>query len=689
MPRRLLSSLVMLVVSASPVTATAQNRFESLPGYDRFRETQQNMARFATGGTVSEVVWTKDGRRVQYKKGNTVYACDLATGRIVEVPEDQVEKPESSAGGNRTGGRAPGVARGRQATRVESPDRQWVAEHREWNLYVRKAEGEEIAVTTTGTRELKYGTGSWVYGEELRQNSAMWWSPDSTRLAYYEFDERNVKPFYLTTRLTELNTDLNIEGYPKAGAANPIVGLHVYDLRSGQSTRIEIGDDKQQYVFNVRWRPDGSELLFNRTNRHQNVLDVMAADPKTGAVRTVLTEKQETWQDNLPEFRWLADNQRFIWETEKTGWKHYELRSIDGSLLNPLTTGDYPCDSIVLLDENAGWMYYKAASGQNPLHWQLHRVKLDGTGAARLSRVELNHTSINIAPTHDYYVAVTESIETPPYTAVYDMQGRRLAVLAESDVSRMAGRSAPEMFTFKADDGVTDLYGVLFKPSDFDETKKYPLIIDVYGGPQSHGVPARFVPANPYCEFGFLIAKIDNRGTTNRGKAFESANYLKLGTVDLKDQADGVRYLAQRPYVDGSRVGITGHSYGGYMAALAVLKHPDVFHVAVAGAPVTDWRHYDTIYTERYMRTPQENKEGYDAGSCITYAENLKGKLLLLHGMVDDNVHPNNSWQLVHAFQQKRIPFDMMFFPNAAHGIGSPSHNPIKWEYLWDHLIGR
>ena len=239
-------------------------------------------------------------------------------------------------------------------------------------------------------------------------------------------------------------------------------------------------------------------------------------------------------------------------------------------------------------------------------------------------------------------------------------------------------------FPFTARDGKTTIYGYIDKPSDFDPAKKYPLLINVYGGPHANsGVSNRFRTGNPFCEFGFVIARIANRGTIERGKAFESATYLKLGIVDLDDQADGVRHLVERDYIDGERVGINGHSYGGYMSALALLRYPEVFHVGVAGAPVTDWKNYDTIYTERYMRTPQENKEGYSGGSCLEFAKNLKGKLFLLHGLVDDNVHPSNTWQLVDALQKEKKRFDLMIYPNNAHGFG---YNELRWEYLLRHL---
>ena len=271
--------------------------------------------------------------------------------------------------------------------------------------------------------------------------------------------------------------------------------------------------------------------------------------------------------------------------------------------------------------------------------------------------------------------------------ALFDMQGNQRAVLAEPDMKKAeeAGLSYGELFTFKADDGTTDLYGILHKPANFDPNKKYPLVIRVYGGPSSRGIQNRFVAANAYCEFGFLIATIANRGTTGRGKAFETATYQALGIPDIKDQADGVRFLCQRPYVDGTRVGIYGHSYGGYMSSLALVKYPDVFQVGVAGAPVTDWKNYDTIYTERYMCTPQDNPDGYRDGSCLTHAENLKGKLLIMHGLIDDNVHPANTWQLVDAFQRENLRFDMLIYPRSKHGLGAGSSS-IRWEYLCQHL---
>ena len=285
-------------------------------------------------------------------------------------------------------------------------------------------------------------------------------------------------------------------------------------------------------------------------------------------------------------------------------------------------------------------------------------------------------------------MATREQFDVAPSTAVYDMQGNEIAVLAKGDraAAEELHLAPPELFSFQSTDGSTTLYGTLHKPSNFDPNKKYPLLIDVYGGPSSAGLNNRYDAVNPICELGFLVAKIGNRGTVARGKAFESVTYMKLGGPDLDDQAEGVRFLAKRPYVDGGRVGIFGHSYGGYMSALAVLKYPDVFHVAVSGAPVTDWKNYDTIYTERYMRTPQENGDGYANGACMKYAGQLQGKLLLVHGLIDDNVHPSNTWQLGKALHAANRRFDMMIYPEFQHGVGS-TYSQLRWEYFYRHLI--
>jgi dipeptidyl-peptidase-4 len=335
------------------------------------------------------------------------------------------------------------------------------------------------------------------------------------------------------------------------------------------------------------------------------------------------------------------------------------------------------------VDEENGWLYYTAASDlKNPLCLHLHKVRLNGKGYKKLTDKPLNHGNIQISTDGKWFTVQYENVATPPSTALYSTQGRKMAVLAQGpDV--VNDRS--ELFTFKDPDGKWDLYGILHKPENFDPKKKYPLIVSVYGGPESRAVYQNFRRGHSYTSRGYLVAQIDNRGTSGRGKAFKNAGYGKLGDVDIGDQANGVKYLRERSYVDGSRVGIVGHSYGGYMAAMGILKHHDVFTVAVDRAGPTWWRNYDSIYTERYMSLPQDNKEGYENGKCMNYAKNLKGHLLIMHGLMDDNVHPTNAFQLMDALdkEQKFMHYETRFFPKGTHGFGG---SDMQWEFFDRYL---
>ena len=666
-----------------------QPTFKELPGYERYREISALRAELGGGGKVAQIRWSDDGSSLQYTFAGKGKTLDLKS--FVISDSDAPASPEATEGrrSQRRNGQSP-VGRAQQRTVETSPDGKWKAVYGDFNITLEStaSDTEKIRVTNNGIDRLRFGTGCWVYGEELNQSDAMWWSPDSSKLAYYEVDEREMVDYHLTLDNTANYTKLQSVRYPKAGDPNPKVSIWIYDLATKNTKKVAIDGESSQYLYSIRFSPEGNELLVNRTNRRQDVLNLLAIDSNTLLVRTVLTERQSTWQENSPTIRFLEDNKRFVWGSEANGWKQFQLRHIDGRLLNPLSpVGEYACSAITKIDERSGYVYFTAFSDAIPYNAQLHRVKLDGTHAVRLTSSPLNHTSFDISPDNRFVVATREQLETPANTVVYDETGKEVAVLArgDQDVAEKAKLSPPELFSFLSDDGKTKIYGTLHKPSHFDASRKYPLLVDVYGGPESVGISTRYSAANPICELGYLIAKIGNRGTTGRGKAFESATYLKLGGPDLDDQAAGVKFLRQRPYVDGERVGIFGHSYGGYMSALALLRYPDVFQVAVSGAPVTDFRNYDTIYTERYMQTPAENAEGYDAGSCNKIAGKLKGKLLLVHGLIDDNVHPANTWQLSKALNDADKRFQMMIYPEFQHGVGS-TYSSLRWEYFHEHL---
>ena len=684
--------LIVLVASASVL---AQDRLHTMPRYDRYEKLRREIGGALQRGDLT-VSWSEDGRSFFFAKGGKNYKYDIASRKA----EETEERPPAAAGaGNRRRGGGQGnPARGRQFESATSPDGKLLAAYRDRNIFLSTDGGKtEKQITHGGNAEkrTKYGSASWVYGEELGVREAMWWSPDSTKLAYYGFDESEVQDYFLTLDVTKVQNRLDVEAYPKAGAANPKVSLFVYDIATGSAQRILVDwkePDVAHYVYDVRWSPDGKELWFNRTNRKQNVMEFCAADPRSGACRVIIREEwPQSWTDNHPDIRLLEPEegkpQRFLWASERNGFRNYYLYEASGKLINVVTQHPFEVGAIVRLDEKAGVLFYMARSGDNPYKLQLHRAGLDGKGDRRLTDPKFHHT-IQLAPDGRHFVDTFETISTPPTTVLRDEAGKELASLATSDRTKFDElRLQPaERFEFLAADGKTKLYGYLHKPSDFDPGRRYPLLVSVYGGPDSGGGLERFATPNAITEFGFLVAWFDGRGTNGRGKAFKDALYGNLGVVEIDDQAAGVKFLAGRPYVDGSRVGVHGTSYGGYSAVMCILRHPDTFSVAVASSSVTDWLNYDTIYTERYMGLPWEgeNKKGYDAGSAMQYARNLKGKLMLFYGTADNNVHPSNTYQLAAALNRAGKSYDMMAGPDQGHaGINQTR----MWEYFIEHLI--
>jgi dipeptidyl-peptidase-4 len=461
-----------------------------------------------------------------------------------------------------------------------------------------------------------------------------------------------------------------------------VVDLYVYDVAAKTTTKVDVRDGKPfedatvgYYVYQVSWSPGGGkELLFNRTNRRQNVLEFCAADPATGKCRVIVREEWPTgWVDNHPPIRYLKDNYRFLWTSERTGFKNFYLYDLSGKLLATVTNHPFEVAQIVRVDEDANRLYYLARSGDNHMKMQFHRCTLDGKDEKRLTDPAYNH-GVNLAPDGKHFIDVAQTHDCPPVTRLMDETGTVNEELAKSDTAKFdsLGLKKVELITFKAADGATDLHGILHKPSNFDPAKKYPLLVSVYAGPATNAARETFTLPSALTEYGFLVASFDSRSAAGRGKKFLDAIYLKLGVTEIDDQAAGVKSLWDRPYVDKTRVGIHGTSYGGYASILCILRHPDVFQAACASSPVTDYRHYDTIYTERYMWIPQENKKGYDDGSAMTYADKLKGRLMIYYGTADNNVHPNNAMQLIRALQQKGKSFDVQVGPDRGHSGINP-----------------
>jgi dipeptidyl-peptidase 4 len=711
-----------LMAGLLQITTGAQDRLKTMPGYQQQQKVSQQIPGAIKLGSLA-VMWSDDGTGFEYTRDGKRYRYDVATRNATEIGP----APDAPAGRGGRGGRGGqgGLERGRQFESAESPDGKLKALYRARNLWISDVGGgNEIAVTTDGSdkERIKYGTASWVYGEELGQRTAMWWSPDSRKLAYYRFDESQVPDYHLQLDQTQLQSRDDIEAYPKAGVANPIVDLFVYDVARKKSTKIDIRDGKPfdnsvvgHYAYRVSWSADGRELLFHRTNRRQNILELAAANPDTGATRVVLREEWPTgWIENSPTMTFLKDGRRFIWESERNGWSNLYLYDLSGTLITPLTNhSTFEVNALTKVDEAAGVIFYTARDGDNYMKLQLHRVGLDGKGDVRLTDPAFHHTiagcmgtsggggggrggfgapggGCGISPDNRYFVDVYQTHDAPPTTRLVDTAGKVVADLAQSDLIKYneLGFKKAEMFSYLAADGKTKLHGLIQFPSTFDPSRKYPALVSVYGGPASASNTARetFVAPNATAEYGFLVLNLDTRSTPGRGKRVLDDVYLKLGQVEIDDMAEGVKALANRPYFDRTRVGIYGTSYGGYSSVMSILRHPDVYAAASASSPVTAWYHYDSIYTERYMWIPQENKDGYEKGSAMSYAKDLKGRLMLYYGTADNNVHPSNMMQLIRALQDAGKSFDVQVGPDRGH---SGINGDRMMEFFIENLVMR
>ncbi len=673
----------------------AQDRLRGMPGYEQAQRVARD-APAVTGGALA-VTWAADSAGFEYTRSGKRFRYEIASGRTTPLEDVATENGR----GRGSAGTAPD--RGRQFDTAASPDGTQKAFYRDRNVWLSAGDGSgEIAITTDGSiaSRIKYGTASWVYGEELDQRTAIWWSPDGTKIGYYRFDERDVPDYYVAFNQTKVQDTLDSEAYPKAGAANPVVDLFVYDVATRQSRKIDVRSGQPfddagvgYYVYHVEWTRDGRELLFFRMNRRQNVMEVVAANPSSGATRVVVREEWPTgWVMEAPRMVFLADGRRFIWESQRNGWNNFYLYDLSGTLIAPLTRfTTTEAAALVKIDETDGLLFYTARDGDNSLKLQLHRVGLDGSGDRRLTDPAFTHTiggcipglgarpeqpgmpfRCSVSPDGRYFVDVFQSHDTPPTTWLKETgTGTTLTVLAESDTTKFAALNArkAELFAYTAADGHTTLRGLIQFPTTFDATKRYPVLVDVYGGPEFSELTARetFVMPRAVAEYGFLVVNLDSRAIPGMGKRSLDSIYQKLGQTEIDDMAEGVKALWTRPYVDKTRVGIFGTSYGGYASLMGLLRHPEVFAAAASSSPPTDWRNYDTIYTERYMWIPQENAAGYDAGTAMTYAKDLKGRLMLYYGSADNNVHPANSLQLIKALQAAGKSFDLQVGPDQGH----------------------
>jgi dipeptidyl-peptidase-4 len=549
-----------------------------------------------------------------------------------------------------------------------SPDGSKVAFVRDDELWVLPLAGGEARKLTSGAEPgLTNGLAEFIAQEELDRTRGFWWNPDGTAIAFIRADSRHITDYTIVHQGKD-SVDHEPHRYPFAGDANAILQLAVVELATGAVTWMDLGPDSDIYIARVGWRPDGV-LTAQVLSRDQRTRRLLTFD-RPGRATTLLEEHQEPWINLQGETEFLKSG-GFLWLSERSGYNHLYRYDADGSACRQLTSGEWVITSLVRVDEAAGLAYF-IATKESPLERHLYSVPIAGGPVSRLTAEPGYHSAI-VAKEGGRFIDSWSTREQAPRVALRNADGSLAAMLFENGGASAGqlGLRPPESMTFAAADG-TMLHGMVYKPTEIEPGRRYPLIVSVYGGPHAQRALEDWtmtvdLRAQYLAQQGFVVLKVDNRGSANRGLAFEAAIADRMGTVEVDDQVAAVREMAKLPWVDGSRVGIYGWSYGGYMTCMALMRASEVFKVGVSGAPVTDWDGYDTGYTERYMGTPQSNAEGYKDSSVLTHVSKLRGKLLLVHGMVDENVHFRHTARLIVALTEANKDYDLLIFPEERH----------------------
>ena len=585
-------------------------------------------------------------------------------------------------------------AGGKQMYATFSPDGKKVAFARDNNMfYVDLATMQEKQITHNGKyNEVINGYADWVYEEEFSFAQGFSWSPDGTKIAFYTFDESRVPEYNMQLWGQLYPRDYRFK-YPKAGEANSVAGVSVFDLATGQTVKMDTGSKTDMYLPRMKWTAQANLLSIQRLNRLQNQLEILHANATTGQATVVLRETDEAYVDITDDLTYLADGKTFIHSSEKDGYNHLYLYSMSGKLLRQITRGNWEVSSLVGFDEKKDRLYYLSTE-VSPLERHLYSIGSTGKGKKRLTAAAGTH-HINMSPDFTYYLDYRSTTQEPNVVSLCQARdGKRIKELENNqqlqDKLARYQLGKQEFFTFNTPDG-TLLNGWMIKPANFDATKKYPVLMYVYGGPGSQQVLNEWGRSNHLwfqllAARGLIVVCVDNRGTGGRGAAFKKATYAHLGKYELADQVEAAKYLGRQAYIDADRIGIWGHSFGGYMTLLGLTKGQGVFRAGIAVAPVTNWRFYDTIYTERYLKTPQDNAAGYDQNSPLTFAGQLQGQLLLIHGTGDDNVHFQNAVAMQDALIAANKQFESFYYPNRNHGIGGGNTLLHRFTLMTDFL---
>jgi dipeptidyl-peptidase-4 len=644
----------------------AADKLESILPVDTSRPTQ------ATGlgrRAPSQYQWAPDGAGILFQGATALAWLDVKsqTGRTLVTGKATLADPKIS------------------------PDGRNVSFVRDRNLWlVGVADGKERAITQGGTEEIRKGELDWVYPEELEIKTAYWWAPDSSAIAYLEMDERKVSQYPMVD-FSSPSGEAEMERYPTAGGANPIVRVFVASLSGGEPRAMDTGAETDIYLPRVNWLTDSKQLAIQRLNRTQTTLDLLIADTSTGKTRAALRQSDSNWINISDDLYFLKDGKRFLCSNERSGYRHLYLYDLEGKQLAQLTNGDWEVSAVDAIDEAKGLVYFTATE-KSPLERHVYRVALDGTGFTRLTKDQGTHAAV-FAPNAAAFYDTYSNAAAPPRQEVNRADGSRIATINENKIAELADYhlSPMEFITVKSRDGVS-LNASVIKPPDFDPHKKYPLLVYTYGGPHSQVVRnawggANFLWHELMAQKGYIIFSLDNRGSAGRGHAFEAPLHFRMGAQELSDQRDGVQYLKSLPYVDANRIGIWGWSYGGHMTLHAMFEAGDDFKVGFAGGPVTDWRYYDSIYTERYLGLPQKNKKGYQDSSPVKYAAQLNGKLLIAHGTGDDNVHFANTLSVINDLIEAGKYVEVLAFPGRGHGVSDPAARRVLMQRVTQFFL--
>jgi dipeptidyl-peptidase-4 len=578
------------------------------------------------------------------------YVYDIASQTIVKINDAKIQEP------------------------TLSPDNAKVAYVRDNNLFLMDlASGQTTKVTQDGVKNrIINGVTDWVYEEEFSFVRAFDWNVDGTTIAFLRFDETNVPEFSMDVYGTDKYPSQHVFKYPKAGEDNAIVSLHTYDVGSGETTKVNLGD--AYYIPRIKWMNDKNSLSVQTMNRHQNQLKFHLVDMKAGNVSLLLEEKDKAYVDIHDNLTFLPDDS-FIWTSEKDGWNHIYLYNADGTLMNQVTKGDWEVTKYYGYDQNEDKIYYQSTENGS-INRGVYSIESNGKKKKALA-VEEGHNSASFSADFTYFINNYSSAKTPPvYTLHRALTGKKVTDILDNSAlsTKLQGYeiSPKEFSTININGNELNMYTI--KPADFDPSKKYPLFMYQYSGPGSQNVSNSWMGGNDYwhqslVSEGYIVACVDGRGTGFKGNDFKKVTYLNLVKYETEDQIAAAKKLSELDYIDEMRTGIWGWSFGGHMSTNCLLKGNDVFEMAIAVAPVTSWRFYDTIYTERFMRTPEENPSGYDDNSPFNYPQLLKGDYLLVHGSGDDNVHVQNTMRMIEALVQANKQFDWAIYPDKNHGI--------------------